>query len=351
MRDLKIFLLIVTLNFNGVFCMAQQSPSSLFCTKSLESINADIRNDKYGKISSLLIYEGSRLIYENYYGFSQPTTLHPISSVTKSITSIAVGICIDKGYIPSLDVKIIDYFPEFQDLFAKDTLKKVITLRHLLTQTSGFKWDEWDIHYSYAGNPLIDVSQSKTSWNKFVVSLPMDSEPGKKFSYNSLLSELIKEIITRSSGTDFKQFVVENIFKKLSITSYHWDTYPENGVPAWGGLSLSSRDMAKIGILILNEGVWNSTRVVSSEWVRLSTSPLIINKNLQYGLLWWVGSQPDEKSLIFAAGYGDQYVYILPDKGIVIAFNGQNFTAHKWDYNHEDLINNIIKAYLDQKKD
>lgn len=316
-----------------------------FDTKALDAIDADIRNDLYGKISSLIIYKGPRIVYEKYYGFSQFSTLHPISSVTKSITSLVAGMCIDKGYIPSLDVKIKDYFPEYKEIFDKDTLKQQITLRHLLTQTSGLQWDEWNIHYSYAGNPLIEYSHSRENWCGLVLKQPMSTAPGCNFCYNSFLSELIKEIISRSSGVPFQRFVEDSLFKRMNISTYHWDTYQGNGVPAWGGLFLSTRDMAKFGTLILNKGVWGYTRVVSKAWIESSIAPLADAGKVNYGLHWWVGKQPDGNPLVFAAGYGDQYVYVAPDKGIVIAFNGQNFADHKWTYNQEELITNVLKAY------
>lgn len=325
---------------------SQRPPLTLFCPDTLENVNSDIRNDKYGKISGITIYHNSRIIYEKYYGFSQASTLHPISSVTKSITSIAVGVCIDSGIIPSLDVRIEDYFPEYSGIFEKDTLKKQITLRHLLAQTSGFAWDEWSIHYSYAGNPLIELSQIPQNWIPIILELPMDSSPGEKFNYNSSCSELVKEIISRTSGLSFQEFVEKNIFRKMNISPYHWDTYPQNQVPAWGGLSLTTRDMAKIGILMLNKGKWAQSRIISEEWVEQSTLPAAKNDSLEYGLLWWITKQPDGNPLVFAAGYGDQYVYIAPDKSLVVAINAKNFTDHKWDKDHKDLIQRILNAYV-----
>ena len=347
MMIIKIFLsfsLIISVSYNQ-FLFWQRAPLNLFCSDTLEDINVDVRNDMYGKISSLIIYYNSRIVYEKYYGFSQSSTLHPISSVTKSITSIAVGVCIDNGIIPTLDVKIEDYFPEYKQIFDKTPLKKEITLRHLLMQTGGFEWDEWTIHYSYAGNPLIEMSQMQQNWIPYILKLPMDSPPGEKFSYNSACSDLIKEIVERSSGMSFKDFVNTHIFKKMSIAPFHWDTYATNGEPAWGGLSLTTRDMAKFGILLLNQGVWAGNRIVSDDWIKQSISPMVTNDTIAYGYHWWIGRQPDSNTLVYAAGYGDQYVYVAPDKGLVVAFNGKNFTDHKWEKNHSDLIKRILMAY------
>ncbi|MFP4556880.1 MAG: serine hydrolase domain-containing protein [Bacteroidales bacterium] len=342
-RTVGLLLLILS---TWAIARAQRAPLESFSKDSLKNINLDIRNDKYGKISSLVIYQGTRLVYENYYGFSQRSTLHPISSVTKSVTSIAAGIAIDMDSIPSLNVKIHKYFPEYDSIFREDPLKREITLRHLLNQTAGFKWDEWKIHYSYAGNPLIEMSQKNQNWIPLILSLPMGSEPGEIFSYNSACSELVKEIISRATGVTFHYFVEHYVLEKLNVSKYNWDTYPKNDVPAWGGLSMSTLDMAKIGLLVINQGYWAANRIVSDEWIATSVEPQSESDSLSYGYHWWVTKQPDGNPLVFAAGYGDQYVYIAPDKNIVVAFNGKNFTDYKWEKNHSDLINRILSAYV-----
>ncbi len=342
-RILGVFLLFMGI---CIVTIAQRAPYESFSKDSLKKINLDIRNDKYGKISSLVIYEGTSLVYENYYGFSQKSTLHQISSVTKSVTSIAVGVAIDMDSIPSLDVKIHNYFPEYDSIFLDNPLKREITLKHLLNQTAGFEWDEWEIHYSYAGNPLIELSQKSENWIPIILGLPMDSVPGEKFSYNSACSELIKEIISRATGVPFLHFVEEHVLNKLSVSEYHWDTYPENDVPAWGGLSLSTRDMAKIGLLVINQGYWATSQIVSDNWIATSVQPHSNSDSLSYGYHWWVTEQPDGNPLVFAAGYGDQYVFIAPDKNLVVAFNGKNFTDYKWEKNHIDLINRILNAFV-----
>jgi CubicO group peptidase (beta-lactamase class C family) len=324
---------------------AQPAPALLFSSDSINNLNKDIRNDQYGKISSLIIYHKNRLVSENYFGFTQATTLHQISSVTKSVTSLAVGICIDKGFIPSVDIEIAEYFPEYSRFFVTDPLKSKITLRHLLAQTSGFNWDEWTIHYSYAGNPLIELSHKPVNWIPIILNLPMSSSPGEIFNYNSACSELIKEMVSRSSGLSFKNFVEKYLFDELNISTYYWDSYPENDEPAWGGISLTTRDMAKIGLLVYNGGKWGNKRIISEEWIRKSSMEIAGNESIGYGYHWWIGKQPDGNPLIFAAGYGDQYVYIAPDKNIVVAINAKNFTDHKWDRNNTDLINRIIRAY------
>lgn len=319
--------------------------SSSYPSKNTEKVHLEILNGKYGKISGVVVYKSNRIVFENYYGFSQPNTLHPISSVTKSITSIAVGICIDKGFIKSINTPIYKYFPDYKLIFEKDSAKKSITIEHLLNQTSGFKWDEWTIHYSYAGNPLIDLGHNPNNWLEFILSLPLTNKPGETFTYNSCNSEILKEIICRSSNLDFAQLLIDNLFTPLDIHNFYWEHYAGNREPAWGGLSLTTRDMAKIGLLALNNGTFRGKRVVSDEWMLKSTSPLVNAGKVYYGLHWWVTKHFDGNTQIYAAGYGDQYIYILPDKAMVISINAQNFTDFKFDKSIDNLVQEIINSF------
>lgn len=309
---------------------------------TLKRINDDLRNGDYGKISSIVVLSQSKILFEQYYGFNNSNTLHPISSVTKSITSLITGICLDKGFIKSIDTPIWKFFPEYKSIFEKDTIKRRITIRNLLNQTTGLKWDEWTTHYSYAGNSLIELSQSNQNWVEATLKLEVECKPSTKFCYNSGNSQVIKEILCKATGRDFEWLVSTYLFTPMGIKTYHWDSYPLNGVPAWGGISLSTRDMALFGSLIYHHGCLNDTQIVSNEWIERSTSVESKNGKVDYGLHWWVTNQPDGKPLIYAAGYGDQFVYIAPDKKIVIAINGQNFTDYKWPKN----IDNLIKSFF-----
>ncbi len=345
--NFKLKILYLTLILTIHFLYTYGQPSQLkyaINPDTLKKIDTELKNDIYGKITGIVIMVKSRIIFENYYGFNSNITLHPISSVTKSVTSLITGICLDKGIISSIDVPIYTYFPEYKSIFDKDTLKKRITIRHLLNQTSGLRWDEWTKHYSYAGNALIELSQSDSNWVKTTLSLPIDYKPGTHFTYNSGNSQVIKEILCKASGKDFDWLANSYLFKPLGIDNIHWDYYSGNGYPAWGGISTTTREMARIGTLVCFKGNWNNNQIVSEEWIRVSTNVESKNGKADYGLHWWISKQPDNMPLIYAAGYGDQYIYIAPDKQIVIAINGQNFTDYKWPKTIDKLINTILSS-------
>ncbi|RPH32584.1 MAG: class A beta-lactamase-related serine hydrolase [Bacteroidales bacterium] len=346
-KPITIYLITLTLlifsDTPKLYCQPIENGYT-FNKDSLNKLNSELRNGDYGKISSVLVLYKSKILFEQYYGFNNANSLHPISSVTKSVTSLITGICLDKGFIESIDTPIGKYFPEYKSVFEKDTIKKRITIRNLLNQTTGMRWDEWTTHYSYAGNSLIDLSQSNMNWVEATLKLDVECFPSTKFCYNSGNSQVIAEILYRATGHDLEWLVANFLFNPLGIKTYHWDSYPNNGVPAWGGISLSTRDMARIGTLICNHGRVNNLQVVSKEWIEKSISMESKNGKADYGLHWWVSKQPDGKPLIYAAGYGDQYVYILPDKRVVIAINGQNFTDYKWTKSIDELIKSIYSS-------
>lgn len=317
----------------------------VFGSSAMRQLSNDISNGKYGKVSSVLILKGNKVIFERYYGFSQAGTIHPVSSVTKSITALSVGICIDKGYIASVNDPISKYLPDYLSTYKTQPHKAQITIKHLLNQTSGFDWDEWNPHYSYAGNQLVQLAQYQGNWVDYIMNLPLKNSPGTVFCYNSGNSELLKEIVCRVSGTDFFDFINQNLFAPLNITAFYWESYSGNRNPAWGGLSLTTRDMAKFGSLILNNGMFGGKQIVSANWIQSTFQTTIRTDKARYGLHWWIGEFPDShETYYYAAGYGDQYVYIAPQRNLVVAVNALNFTDFKFEQNITEMFYLIVKS-------
>lgn len=343
MRIAFISILVFTSSFG--FGFTHNSDLTSISTK-LTELNDQIRQEQYGKVSGIVVLnKRGKPIVEQYFGFNNRNSLNPISSVTKSITSIALGICIDRGLIASIDEPVAKYFPEYKKLFAQNPVKKNITIKHLLNQTTGLKWDEWFFPYNYASNSLMALLESKENWIDNFFNLPVDTLVGVKFNYNSLSSQVIAEVVSRVSGMPFNQFVVENIFKPLGIETFTWDSYPNNPLPAWGGISLSTLDMAKIGLLMINDGRYKNIQIVSAGWINNSVNiESVYNQNTGYGLHWWVEHQPGEPLMYYAAGYGDQYVFVVPEKEIVIAINSQNFSDYRWPKPVIDIARAIATA-------
>lgn len=312
----------------------------------IKAINADIRDFEYGKISSIVILNRKgQTIYDNYFKFSNNNTLNQTSSVCKSITSVLVGICLNKGFIKSLETPIYTYFPEYDSIFRFDTMKKLITIDNLLKQTCGLKWEEWKYPYNYVSNSLISALESGANWIDCFFKLPNDTIPGTKFSYNSLATQILAEIIQRASGIEFNRLTCEYLFEPMRITNYNWELYPNNKYPAWGGISLTTNDMAKFGLLVTNYGKISNTTIVDSAWIAKSTKQYTsYNDSTGYAMHWWIDKANTSTPIIYAAGYGDQYVYIIESKGIVIAINAQNFSDYRWPKSIPNLVDRLCEA-------
>jgi len=312
---------------------------------------------------SLLIVKDQRLVFEEYWpgvdlepGTLSPversfdrTTLHYVASVSKSITSALVGIALDQGLIGSVEDSLFSFFPEYSDLKREDNGQ--ITLEHLLSFSSGYDWNEHvygfddprDSHYQMFNTP---------DPLGFLLGRPVVSDPGSEFLYNSGDTNVLGEIVRRVSGSQtLVEFADRYLFQPLGIQAYDWVRFPlaDAVTFASGGVSLRPRDMAKLGALYLNGGVWNGQRIVSAGWVDASTeltTPLVGDYRTLYGYgyNWWLGRSPyrdQEVEYFLASGWGGQNVYVFPELGLIIVFTAGGF------YNSRPLnVNDIIEDYI-----
>lgn len=275
-----------------------------------ENIDADlikdvldrVINETYKNIHSVLLIKNGSLVVEEYFprqdGDRQEqalkrVTIHPQHSVTKSVTSMLIGIAIDQQLIRGVDEKIAGFFPEYADIFAeseKDTLR----LKHFLSMTA-LAWDEWTYPHTDARNDHVSLNRSKDPI-RYALERPVLWAPGTQFVYNSGLAITLGEIIYKVSGLRADKFAERYLFAPLGISDYYWWKYPNGTVQTGGGLSLRSRDMAKIGSLLLNDGRWQGRQIVSEAWVKEATKPRVSTglppRKLapEYGYQWWLGA-------------------------------------------------------------
>ena len=283
-----------------------------------------IRQD-YGRLESLLIIKDRKLLLEEYfYGYDR-TQPHNIHSCTKSVTSLLLGIALDRNNTVNVEQPIFSFFPQYDSL--KTEANEQILLKHLLTMTAGFKEEE-----GIENHEPPDQLQ-------YILGLPMESKPGESFKYCNDCSDLIGWIIYSIEGKHADVYAEENLFDPLGISKYYWET--ENGVPhCHSDLYLVPRDMVKIGLLVLNDGKWHDQQIVSEEWIRVSTSPRVAeSKYFDYGYQWWHRSKENvawwkeedarieyEHDKIIALGYGGQYIMIIKDLNMMIVTTASDYS-------------------------
>jgi CubicO group peptidase (beta-lactamase class C family) len=301
----------------------------------------DYHIDRKGyALHGLTVARNGYLIHESYPDWRyNADTRHRVFSVTKSVGSILIGIAIDKGFISSVDERVIDFFPDYT-IANLDGRKENMTIEHILTMTCGVEWWEWGIPLEDPTNSYYNFSTSENHIQYFL-DLPMEYEPGEVWVYNSASITLLSHILYRATGMTPLQFAEEYLFGPLGINTVYWiaDRF---GVECMSGtLYLTPREMIKIAHLMLNNGSWNDDQIVSEDWVDYSTSQIVEqpyhNITPGYGYLWWISP---EFGFYCAQGRFGQRIFIIPEYNIVLAFTCHinDWLIQPWDYFIEEFI-------------
>jgi len=319
-------------------------------TTMFDTIASQIRTGTYGDISSVIIYKGNQLVFEEYYTHKKnkyrPTEVHGLQSATKSITSLLIGILLDKGNIKSIDEQMINYFPEYS---IQDSLKKTITIRHLLLMSSGISWNEGKVDLMDAKSNDIRRLNESEDYIKYYLNKSMDTIPGRVFQYSGGCSITLGEIIRRASGMTVEQFANNFLFKPLGISKYKWTKSKTGQCNTGGGLYLLPKDFAKIGLLVKGKGKWNEQQIVSQQWIEESLRAQIdtdwkngFEDHFQYGYQWWIIKMGNIET-ISARGWGDQRLLLAPELNMLIVVNATNF----FDKTPRKKIDELLLALLE----
>ena len=257
--------------------------------------------------------------HPNWHPYLKDTQLHTLQSVTKSVTSAAIGIAIDRGLMADIDQPVMNLFEEYLPYVDVDR-KQATRLEDLLTMQSGLAWED---------PKDTDALEGGDRWIEYVLSKPLQEEPGKVFKYNNGVSVLLGKALRESTGQRIDEWARENLFKPIGINDFYWKITPEGEVDTEGGLYLSTPDLARFGYLFLREGNWNDKQIISKEWVKQSTAAAVRHVDLEegrlvsYGYQWWIPHHENSDAEIYAGyGYGGQYVLVVPDYDLVAVFNG-----------------------------
>ncbi len=290
-----------------------------------------------GNICQIVALKNGQTVYEDYWhGFQPDDTLH-VMSVTKSVVSLLVGIAMEQGLIKSVEQPVLDFFPDYQVKRGEKTIQEV-TVRHLLTMTAPYK---------YRSEPWTKVCTSP-DWTVAALDF-LGGKAGitNTFRYSTLGIHILTGIIAKASGLQTVDFANRYLFEPLGIAAYEnfeartaeehkefmlskapkkrvWFADPQGVGTAGYGLCISARDMAKIGRLCLDGGLYGGKRVVSAEWITESTAPRLqcdeSFANMGYGYLWWT---PDSDRRAYAAlGNSGNVIYINPENNSVITVTG-----------------------------
>ena len=322
---------------------------------------------EFPNIHAVLIEHDGHLIFEAYFegqdsrgGEALSTnqfdadTLHDLRSVTKSVTAMLLGLAFGKELEAALSRPVVEFFPDFDgDLGAG---VETISLQQVLTMTAGLDWDEWTHPW---GSPENDEFLLHTTDRPvaLVLARSVIAAPGTRWTYNSGLTELAGAIIERKTGKSVTEFAKQVLFGPLGIKAFEWwgarSWLPEGRPSTSAGLRLRARDLAKIGSLILNRGLWSGRRVASADLIALLVKPYVDRINFTrygifgYGLQWYPGKSTSIPAfpLIGAFGNGGQRLFVLPKQHLVLTVMAGNY--HRPYQNHgERMIGRIARAHI-----
>ncbi len=327
-------------------------------TNQIIQLTKLILADSFPNIHSLLIAKDNKHVYENYFegkdenwgsnlGYAKHDTniLHDTRSISKSVVAACIDIAVQQQKIKSIDDPIFNYLPSYSKY--KTTQNETITIKHLLTMTSGIKWEENNIPHGRSSN---NETQMERSINpvEYVLRQPMDTLPGKVWKYNSGGVQVLAEIIRNVSGDNVDSFAAKYLFATLGIKNYKW-TYSSN-ISIWfnlnkifskrrkfpaaaSGLRLTSRDLLKFGLLYLNSGKWNGNQILSENWVNETLTTKILRDTATsatngYSYLFWTQTDTINNkvfNLITARGNGGQRIFINKASNLVVVFTAGNY--------------------------
>jgi CubicO group peptidase (beta-lactamase class C family) len=310
---------------------------------ALDSLYAAMTQDPHHDLKGIVIVREGRLVSEHYFNGDSASTLHDIRSATKSVTSLLMGLALQKGLVHSVDDSISLYLPGLP----KDGKEK-IKIRDLLTMRSGLDADDGDP--SSPGNE--NTLDQSTDWIRTVYSVPMKRAPGSTYLYCSINAFLTGAILENTSRMPLDQFAKGNLFGPLGIENYTWRHVPIDRTTGQGNLSITTRDEAKLGELLLNDGSVNGKHILNHDWIAASLAKQVAISNSDpyadfYGYLWYMKAEPVGAHTVevhFASGNGGNKIYIIPSLRMVVAITSSAYGQSYGQRRSQDILLQILAA-------
>ena len=326
-------------------------------TAKFGDLERRIADQTWKGITSVVVAQHGKLVYERYFNGGARDTLNDIRSASKSVTALLAGAAIDRGLIANAQAKIYSSFPDKPTRQPLDARKQAFTLEDLLTMSSLWECDD-DNQFSSGNEERMYVSED---WLQFALDLPIkgfapwmkkpaESPYGRAFSYCTAGAFVAGAVVERATHLHLDAFAAEALEKPLGIGAVHWNFSPDGIAMGGGGTRYRSRDLAKLGELLIDGGRWNGRQVISKEWIAATTTPHAqAREDAEYGYLLWRFHFPvdGKDTAVWAmSGNGGNYVFALPEQQLVAVVTS---TAYNQRYAHpqsQELFRDFILVAL-----
>jgi CubicO group peptidase (beta-lactamase class C family) len=327
--------------------------------QKIKKLTQLILADSIPNIHSLLIEKDGKLVYENYFSGDDErwgknlgyishaaNDLHDIRSISKSVVSACIGIAVEQHLIKSIDQPIFSFFPEYERYATGQ--KKNITIRHLLTMSSGLEWNEEDNGKSENCESHMEHSQNPV---EYILSRPLANNPGTSWNYNSGGTQILAAIIKKVSGQNIDEFAAKNLFIPLSIQNHQWVKMDGGDPAAASGLRLTSRDLLKFANLYFNDGIYDNRQILPKNWIDSSFNASIKRSSDEdsgaYGYQFWIDNDSIKgKSLTYqvAKGNGGQRIFFFKDYQMIVIVTAGNYHKSLKNDSHALVVAYVIPA-------
>ena len=285
---------------------------------AFQTVLTSLDTDEHPDLKGVVVRLHGEIVAERHYNGDDPNTLHDVRSTGKSITSLLLGIAISQGHIRSVSDTVCDYLPETRKAAIGD-----VQLANVLTMRSGLAADD-DIPTS-PGNE--DKLLSAPDPIAFLKGVPRVNPPGSVYVYNSLTAYVAGLVVARAVGRNEADFARAALFEPLGINRLEWASDPLGNTRGQGNLSVTTHDLSRIGQMVLDQGGWNGSRIVSNKWIVESLKPRVAISAVDpyadaYGYFWYTRTPTTGRSSVvvhFASGNGGNKIYVVPDRDMVVA--------------------------------
>ncbi|MDG2526010.1 serine hydrolase [Stenotrophomonas sp. HITSZ_GD] len=303
------------------------APDPAIDLDKLRTLEAKVADGTLKQITSVMVVHDGRPVYEHYFD-GDADTLRDVRSATKSVTALLAGIAIDRGLLPGVEARVYERFPEFGARHPVDPRLATMRLSDLLTMSTLWECDD-ENPFSSGHEERMYVTER---WLDFALALPVkgfapwmtkpqDSPFGRAFTYCTVDSFVAGAMVERAAGQPLATFAAQALERPLDIASSHWNVSPEGIGMGGGGTRYRTRDLAKFGQLVVDQGRWRGRQVVSADYVRAMTTPQAqAADDAEYGYQWWrlhFDLDGQDVAVWAMSGNGGNYVFVWPQRRLV----------------------------------
>lgn len=296
----------------------------------IQMIDDLVNDDALKWQHSVLISVDNQLLLEEYFYGEDKHTPHDLRSANKSLTSMLIGIAIAEGHIQSVNDSIALYFPEYRSLFEQFPEKRNIRIKDLLTMSAGLEANDWD-HSSLGNeNRIYRLSQD---WLDYYLTLPQPHSPGEVYQYSTMGEMTLRALLVNATGESLQSYMQSRLLTPLGIATPRWTQFMYNRPDVGIRVELTSRALLKLGLLMINKGIWQGRQIIPQAWIEASTANHINTRHEglgspDYGYLWWRNRfefQGKALEAYQAQGAGGQFIFAFPGLKTVLVFTSGNY--------------------------